>query len=318
MSLWKKILRTNFTDVGELAQFLELDPSLLLRNPKFILNVPRRLAAKMEKGRLDDPLLRQFVPLLAEGVTHEGFQQDPVQDTLFLKREKLIQKYAGRALLISTSACAMHCRYCFRQNFPYETSRKGFQRELEALQSNPYLTEVILSGGDPLSLADETLHQLLQDLDRIPHLKRIRFHSRFPIGIPERIDASFLHILSQVEKQIWFVVHINHPRELDQEVFSALKSLQKLGIPVLNQSVLLKGVNDRLEILKELSEALVDQGIVPYYLHQLDQVQGAAHFEVPQEEGLKLISALSTTLSGYALPRYVQEIAGSPSKTPLA
>lgn len=318
MSLWRKILRTNFTDVVALAQFLELDPSYFITHPKFVLNVPRRLAEKMEKGSVQDPILRQFVPLLAENAQHERFQQDPVQDRSFLKVEKLIQKYAGRALVVSTSACAMHCRYCFRQNFPYETTRKGFDAELETIRINPSLSEVILSGGDPLSLSDESLQDLLQQLDGIDHLKRIRFHSRFPIGIPERIDASLLRILAQVRKQIWFVVHVNHPRELDQDVFLALKSVQKMGIPVLNQAVLLKGVNDQLEILKELSETLADHGILPYYLHQLDRVQGAAHFEVPAEIGLKLVRDLSHSVSGYALPRYVQEIAGSPSKTPLA
>lgn len=318
MSSWKKILLTNFTDVRKLADFLELDISSLWLHPRFILNVPRRLAEKMEKKRLDDPLLRQFIPLAQEKNSSEGFQNDPLEDISFKKEKKLLQKYEGRALVISTSACAMHCRYCFRQNFPYETAQKDFQAEIDFLKNNPTLTEVILSGGDPLSLTDETLGELLQALDAIPHLKRIRFHSRFLIGIPERADASFLRLLSQVQKQIWFVVHTNHPLELDADVLSSLKSIQKLGIPTLNQSVLLKGVNDDPTTLKHLSETLVDNGIVPYYLHQLDRVTGTAHFEVPLEQGRSLVQTLAHTLSGYAVPRYVKEEPGQPCKTTLS
>lgn len=315
MSLWKQVLRTNFTDREELGAYLQIDPCQLLARPKFVLNLPRRLAEKIQKGTLEDPILRQFVPLKEERDLDPGFHEDPVSDVLFKKSDKLIQKYAGRALVVSTSACAMHCRYCFRQNFPYETKKKGYEEELAELRENSSITEVILSGGDPLSLPDETLGPLLSDLDTIAHLTKIRFHTRFPIGIPERIDASFLNILAQVKKQVWFIIHVNHPLELDQEVISALKSIAKLGIPLLCQSVLLKGVNDDLKTLKALCETLVDHGITPYYLHQLDRVQGAAHFEVPREKGLALIKELMAHLPGYAIPRYVEEVAGQLSKT---
>lgn len=315
---WKTVLRTNFTNIEKLALFLELsqeDKSRLLSHSKFILNLPLRLASKIKKGTLDDPLLRQFVPLDLETEVNPQFVADPVQDFTFVKTEKLLQKYQTRALVISTSACAMHCRYCFRQNFPYETERKGFEEELKQIRENTSLQEIILSGGDPLSLSDEILGSLLNELDAIPHIKRIRFHSRFPIGIPERIDASFLSLVSSLKKQIWFVTHANHAAELDQDVLGAFKALQKLGATVMNQAVLLKGVNDSVEALRKLAETLGDNGIVFYYLHQLDRVQGAAHFEVEEKQGLEIIKELQASASGYLVPKYVQEIAGKPSKT---
>ena len=288
MTSWKAVLRTNFTDIDKLADFLNLseaDRACLHSRPRFILNLPLRLASKMQKGTLKDPLLRQFVPLLEEERRAPGFVPDPVQDVLFQKDGKLLQKYPARALVISTSACAMHCRYCFRQNYPYETEVKGFEKELATCRQDKTLREIILSGGDPLSLSNELLKELLDALDRIPHLKRIRFHTRFPIGIPERIDDEFLSILASLKKQVWFVVHSNHPLELDEEVLASLKRIQKLGIPILNQSVLLNGVNDELETLTALCERLTDHGFLPYYLHQLDRVQGTSHFEAPPKEG---------------------------------
>jgi EF-P beta-lysylation protein EpmB len=220
-------------------------------------------------------------------------------------------------LLICTSACAMHCRYCFRQNFDYETENKGFAEELAMIAEDSSLHEILLSGGDPLSLSNTSLKALIEALAKIPHLKRLRFHTRFPIGIPERIDDEFLDILEKTRFQTWFVIHTNHPQELDKDIFQALKKVQKLGIPVLNQTVLLKGVNDNLETLKKLCETLVDQGILPYYLHQLDRVQGSHHFEVAEERGHELIEELLKEIAGYAVPKYVREISGEPSKTPL-
>ncbi len=211
----------------------------------------------------------------------------------------------------------MHCRYCFRQNFDYETTLKTFEKELECIAQDSTLQEVILSGGDPLSLSDQVLKSILVELSAIPHVKRVRFHTRFPVGIPERIDADFLDIFTQIPLQVWFVIHANHPDELDADVLASLKSLQKLGIAVLNQSVLLQGVNDQISILKELSEKLVNHGILPYYLHQLDRVQGTAHFEVAEEHGKALIQALTGQLSGYAVPKYVREIPGESNKTGL-
>jgi EF-P beta-lysylation protein EpmB len=319
-ALWRKIQLQNFRSWKDLAQFLELDEvqqEHFLTHSQFPLNLPRRLAEKIEKKTTSDPILLQFVPSRKEGLIDDRYSLDPVQDKFFQKAPKFLQKYPGRALLVCTRACAMHCRYCFRKNFPYEVDRKDFSEEIELLRQDTSIKEVILSGGDPLSLSDLSLDHLLQELSLISHIKRIRFHTRFPIGIPERLDSSFLKILKQVPKQIYFIVHVNHPKELDPDIFTALKEVQKLGIPVLNQAVLLKGINDSVDTLQELCERLSDQGIIPYYLHQLDQVQGAAHFEVPLIQGQQLIHALTSRLSGYSVPKYVREIPGELSKTSL-
>jgi EF-P beta-lysylation protein EpmB len=220
-------------------------------------------------------------------------------------------------LLVTTSACAMHCRYCFRQHFDYETHKKLFEDELNIIRNDTTVNEIILSGGDPLSLDDRILKNLLEGLASIPHVKKVRFHTRFPIGIPERIDQSFLDLLQSIPLQFWFVIHTNHPNELDSDVLNALKSIQKLGIPILNQFVLLRGINDDVDVLAELCSQLADHGIMGYYMHQLDRVEGASHFEVPVEKGKELVKELAKRLPGYAVPRYVQEIAGMPSKTPI-
>jgi EF-P beta-lysylation protein EpmB len=315
---WRQIQKDNFSQWKPLVDFLELDEENareVLQRSAFPLNLPRRLAEKIEKNNLDDPILRQFVPLRDEMATSVGFCSDPVGDGTFQKTSKLLQKYTGRALLVCTSACAMHCRYCFRQNYPYATEQKLFVDELEAIAQECTLEEIILSGGDPLSLSDRVLEELLQNLTSINHVQRIRFHTRFPIGIPERIDDSLLNILAKVKAQIVFVIHVNHARELDEDVVASLKRLQRLGIPILNQAVLLKGVNDNLLTLKSLLETLINNGVMPYYLHQLDRVQGAAHFEVDENHGLYLLEELRKSLPGYAIPQYVREIAGEPSKS---
>jgi EF-P beta-lysylation protein EpmB len=319
-STWRQILRSNFTNWTLLADFLELDSlqrTAILPNPRFSLNLPMRIAQKIRKKTLDDPLLKQFLPLLEENVHTPHFSLDPVGDHLCQKTEKLIQKYQGRVLLTCTSACAMHCRYCFRQNFDYRCSDKAFNHEIEFIRNDHSVREVILSGGDPLSLSDDVLSALLTQLNDIPHLKLLRFHTRFPIGIPERINPSFLDLLAKSQQQIWFVLHVNHPRELDPDIFRAVKQIQETGAVILSQSVLLKDVNDTVEILQELCELLIDHGIVPYYLHQLDKVQGAAHFEVEESKGRGLIEALRQRLPGYAIPQYVCEIPGEPNKTPI-
>lgn len=317
---WRLIFRDNFTDLQALADFLELttdQKKLLTARPRFMVNVPKRLAKKMAKGSLEDPIFRQFVPLAEEDILNDTFMSDPVGDATFKCAPKLLHKYQGRALLVCTSACAMHCRYCFRQNFSYETQQKGFAQELALIAADTSLEEIILSGGDPLSLPDHTIAALLEDLSAIPHIKRVRFHSRFPVGIPERINDSFIATLQRFAFSYWFVVHINHPNELDEDVIHALKKILKCGIPVLNQAVLLRGVNDTVAIQQELCSQLVNCGIFPYYLHQLDRVQGAQHFEVSEDIGRTLISELQKVLPGYAVPKYVKEICGEPNKTPL-
>lgn len=319
--LWRKIQRQNFTKIEPLLEFLELDPSLhhrFLPSPRFPLNLPRRLAEKIEKGTLDDPILKQFVPLVEEQEEAPGFPLDPVQDRHFVKTPKMLQKYQGRALILASGACAMHCRFCFRQNFPYEKEVAGFDLEIEKLKQDTSLTEVILSGGDPLSLSNETLFDLFSALKPLTHIRRIRFHSRFPIGIPERIDQEFLDILENSGKQIFFIIHSNHPKELDADVLEALKKLKIGGAVLLNQSVLLKGVNDDPEVQLALSETLVNAGIIPYYLHELDPVRGTSHFALPREKGLELMHYVQARLSGFGVPRFVREIPGKQSKTFLS
>lgn len=316
--LWRKIQRTNFIHLDSLCSFLELNDeqsSRLLNRPRFALNLPLRLAQKIEKGTLEDPILRQFVPLSDELQPAAQFISDPVADTTARRTPKLLHKYHGRALLLTSSACAMHCRYCFRQQFPYETENSSFSEELAYLTQDQTIHEVILSGGDPLSLSHDSLSSLFASLSQIPHLKRIRFHTRFPIGIPERIDKSLLNLLAACPKQIIFILHCNHAKELDSTIFSALRNIQQLGIPILNQSVLLKGVNDEENSLLSLCETLIDHNILPYYLHLLDRVTGSAHFEVPEERGTELISYLQKHLPGYGIPRLVREEAGKSSKT---
>jgi EF-P beta-lysylation protein EpmB len=316
--LWRKIQKNNFTKVDFLADYLELSQTnrqRLLSHARFPLNLPKRLASKIEKNQLEDPILRQFIPLDDELKSTPGFVLDPVSDQTFQQTKKILHKYQGRALLVTTSACAMNCRFCFRQNFPYETEEKKFDEDLSYIQNNPNLSEIILSGGDPLSLSQTSLDQLFSSLNQIDHLKRIRFHSRFPIGIPERIDSPFLHLLKSSTKQIYFIIHSNHPKEIDFDVASSLKKIQSLGIPVLNQSVLLKGVNDDEKTLLTLSETLINVGVTPYYLHILDPVQGAAHFAVPEERGAQIIRYIRENLSGYGVPKLVKEVPGMTSKT---
>jgi EF-P beta-lysylation protein EpmB len=318
---WKKILRTNFTQVEKLLSYLELDEETkgkVLNKPSFSLNLPIRLAEKIQKNNLNDPILKQFLPTLDETIITSGFVTDPVGDSNCRSAPKMLHKYEGRVLLVTTSACAMHCRYCFRQNFDYETSSGFlFVDELKLIEKDESIHEVILSGGDPLSLSNEVLQNLIQQLEKMPHVRRLRFHTRFPVGIPERIDYDLLKLFDNCHMQIWFVLHINHPNELDVEIFAKLKQVQKTGAIVLNQSVLLNGINDDIDTLVKLSEMLVDRGILPYYLHQLDKVQGACHFEVSEEKGRQLIKEISKKLPGYGVPKYVREIEGKPNKVNL-
>jgi len=316
---WRAILRKNFTRIELLADFLELNEeqrSLLIARSDFPLQVPLRLAQKMAKRTLDDPIAKQFLPSLQELHGNSEFVLDPVCDASFQKEEKLLHKYEGRVLLVCTAACAMHCRYCFRQNFAY-SSLKGFEEELAVIEQDLSIQEVILSGGDPLSLSNEVLGQILARLTQFSHIRRIRFHTRFPIGIPERIDEDFLNLVGSISQQVYFVIHCNHPAELDQEIFDRLRALQRLGCILLNQAVLLKDVNDDATTLQLLAEKLANHGILFYYLHQLDRVKGAAHFEVSEDKGRSLIAQIAKKLPGYAVPKYVREIAGEPHKTPI-
>jgi EF-P beta-lysylation protein EpmB len=274
----------------------------------------------MEPGNPEDPLLRQVLPLREEEQQSAGFVTDPVGDGPARAQPGMIRKYAGRVLLITTGTCAIHCRYCFRREYPYAdepTSLAAWQPAIEEIAADESIREIILSGGDPLSLADSKLKALVSQFAPIPHLCRLRVHTRLPIVIPARVTVELIDWLTQFDLVPYVVLHANHPRELSAEVMSACQRLREAGIVLLNQAVLLRGVNDSLAVLTGLCEQLSDHGIIPYYLHQLDRVQGAAHFEVSLARGLELVTALRERLPGYAIPRYVQEISGEPNKTVL-
>lgn len=315
---WQQIQQKNFTSIEKLIDFLKLDEEKkkrVLLKSSFPLNLPLRLAKKIKKNSLDDPILTQFVPLTDELKVDPNLSTDPVQDKDFLKEKKLLHKYKNRALLLTTSSCAMHCRFCFRRFYPYEKSYSPFEKELSYIKKHPELNEIILSGGDPLSLADPLLEKLLEKLDSISHVKKVRFHTRFVIGIPERITERFLELLESLASQVYFVIHVNHPTELSDKLFDNLKKIHKTGALVLSQTVLLKGINDNSETLEELFSLLSDNGVLPYYLHQLDPLQGASHFFVAQEKGKELMQKLRGELSGYSIPFYVKEIPHERSKT---
>jgi EF-P beta-lysylation protein EpmB len=290
----------------------------------FPVFAPLAYLARMQPGDVSDPLLLQVLPLAAELESPAGFTSDPVGDLPATAAPGLVAKYAGRALLVSTGACAVHCRYCFRRHYPYEggpRSLDDWRPALEAIEADETIDEVLLSGGDPLTLADAHLAELVERLAEIPHLRRLRVHTRLPIMIPERVTDGLLAWLRGTRLTPIVVVHANHPSELgtddDDPVALALGRLVDAGIPVLNQAVLLAGVNDDADTLARLSRRLVDLRVLPYYLHQLDRVAGAAHFEVPVARGLALMEELRARLPGYAVPRYVQEVAGEPAKRVL-
>jgi EF-P beta-lysylation protein EpmB len=287
---------------------------------QFPLRVPRGFVARMRHGDPADPLLRQVLPVLDEDRVVPGFGLDAVGDSAARRGGGLIHKYQGRGLLIATGSCAVHCRYCFRRHYPYAddtAAAAGWREAVTLVAADPSLHEVILSGGDPLSLADHKLAELTDALRGIPHLRRLRLHTRLPIVLPERVDAGLLDWLRSLPWPVTLVVHANHANEFDGSVDAAMNALRATGATLLNQAVLLRGVNDNVDALADLCERGHASGVLPYYLHQLDRVAGAAHFEVPDAEALSLHAALAARLPGYLVPRLVREIAGAPGKTPL-
>jgi EF-P beta-lysylation protein EpmB len=275
----------------------------------------------MVKGDVADPLLRQVLPLADEQTVYPGYSSDPVGDSAATLSPGLLHKYAGRALLITTGACAVHCRYCFRRHFPYSEAPKSpadWQPAIDRIAADKSIDEVILSGGDPLTLVDAHLVELTGRIARISHVRRLRVHTRLPIVIPQRVTTELIDWLVGTRLTPIIVVHANHAQEIDEATAWALARLVDAGIPVLNQSVLLRGVNDNAEALIGLSRRLVDLRVMPYYLHQLDRVAGGAHFDVPIGRGLKLIESMRRALPGYAVPRYVQEVEGETHKRVLA
>ena len=322
---WQRALAQAFSRPAELLAWLELPPEqpALARagEREFPLRVPRGYAARMEKGNPEDPLFLQVWARPEESLETPGYTDDAVGDLAKLKAGGIIHKYEGRALVIATGACAVHCRYCFRRHFPYGealASRDHWQDTLRELAADRSIGEVILSGGDPLSLADEKLAAFAEALEFIPHVRRLRIHTRLPIVLPERVDEILLAWLRRGRLRKVMVVHANHAHELDADVAAALARLRGAGVVLLNQSVLLRGVNNLADALVRLSERLFECGVMPYYLHMLDPVRGTAHFDVPESEARALLQAAAARLPGYLVPRLVREDAGAPSKTPLA
>lgn len=324
---WQRELAHAITGVDELLAMLGLDTSSVpelaartLSNDGFPLRVPRGYVARMRHGDPDDPLLRQVLPVAAEADAAAGFVADPVGDLASSRARGLLQKYHGRALLMTTGACAVHCRYCFRRDFPYR-EETATPRHLDAafakIAADATITEIILSGGDPLSLIDGRLAELFERAGRIGHLRRIRIHSRQPIVLPERVDDGLISTLESSPLPIVFVSHCNHPNEIDASVHAALSRVRESTSMLFNQAVLLRDVNDSALVLATLGERLFDAGVTPYYLHQLDPVAGAAHFSIPDAEARNLVTELAAIVPGYLLPRLVRELPGEAAKRAL-
>jgi len=324
-SAWQAALAQAITDPAELLAAVGLDPELLpaARSAAhlFPLRVPRGFVARIVRGDPDDPLLRQVLPLRLEGLERPGYDRDPVGDLAAMVAPGVLHKYHGRVLLTVTGACAIHCRYCFRRHFPYAEANAASDHWRDAvahIAADPAIAEVILSGGDPLMLSDRRLVELTKELETLAHVRRVRIHTRLPVVLPERVDDGLLAWLTGTRLQRVVVVHVNHPREVDDSVRDALGRLRRVGVTLFNQSVLLHGVNDDAATLADLSEVLFDAGVLPYYLHMLDRVQGAAHFEVDDATARALMAELGARLPGYLVPRLVRELPGADAKMPLA
>jgi EF-P beta-lysylation protein EpmB len=320
---WRTLWREAITDTHELLALLGLEHvanALPADDAGFSLRVPRGFVARMRAGDARDPLLLQVLPQLAETRQAPGFTNDAVGDMAARSAKGVLHKYQGRALLIASGSCAVNCRYCFRRHFPYgeEMAAAGQWREaLEHVRQDESINELILSGGDPLALATGKLEELSRGLGDIPHITRLRIHTRLPVVLPERIDAPFVDWLKSLPLQKVVVLHANHANEFDSTVDEACMRLRDAGATLLNQAVLLKGINDDADTQIALSERMFAGGVLPYYLHQLDRVQGAAHFEVSDAQAQLLVERMRVRLPGYLVPKLVREVSGDPSKRPL-
>jgi len=321
---WRRQWRESIRDPRELLSALGLEARAAAISDAaaaaFPVRVPRAFLARMRHGDPADPLLRQVLPVREEEALAPGFSHDAVGDFAARAGAGLLHKYEGRALLVTTGSCAVNCRYCFRRHFPYARENAGADRwaaAIEYLRADPSITEVLLSGGDPLSLSNERLQELGAALRTVPYLRRLRLHTRLPVVLPARVDATLCEWLRALPWPVTVVLHANHANEFDADVDAACARLRAAGATLLNQAVLLRGVNDSVDALAALCERGFEGGVLPYYLHQLDRVQGAAHFEVPDDEACRLHAALAARLPGYLVPRLVRELPGAPGKTPL-
>ena len=319
--VWQAEFAAAVTDPAELAELLSLPAEWVgparAAARSFPLRVPRSFIARMRRGDPHDPLLRQVLPVAEELAAVPGYIPDPLQEAEARRAPGLLHKYRGRALLIATGACAMHCRYCFRREFPYDAQHGGsgrWQEALAALADDDSIEELILSGGDPLSLGNARLRALTQGLRAVPHLRSLRLHTRNAIVLPSRVDAGLIDWLQDLPWRITVVLHVNHAQELEGDALEALARLRTTGALLLNQSVLLRGVNDDAAALIALSKRLHALGVLPYYLHLTDAVTGTAHFDVDETRGRALIDAMARGLPGYLVPRLVREVPGEPAK----
>jgi EF-P beta-lysylation protein EpmB len=318
---WKKQLQQAITDPADLLSILELDavylPAATAAAALFPLKVPVSFVDRMTKGDINDPLLKQVLPIAAECQLTEGYSSDPVEEQAG-QQPGIIHKYHGRLLLMVNGHCAVNCRYCFRRHFPYDEhrlSREEWKSAIEHIKADASVSEIIYSGGDPLASGDKQLHWLTQEIAAIPHVKRLRIHSRLPVVIPDRITDECIEWMRQTRLSTVMVLHINHSQELKNKTLkTAISRMRRTGITVLNQAVLLKGVNDTLDAQVALSEALFDAGVLPYYLHVLDKVQGSAHFDTLDNAAKQLHQAMTARLPGYLVPKLVRELANQPSK----
>lgn len=322
---WQQHLSESITSPEILLQRLGLAPEEWLSGAQaghqlFPIRVPEPFLARMRHGDPNDPLLRQVLPRREESVRMPGYVRDPLAEDRAVQTTGLIRKYRSRALLMVTGQCAVNCRYCFRRHFPYDEQRLGAsdrRQVIDTLSASPEINEVILSGGDPLAVNDRLLAQWAADLSAIPHIRRLRLHTRLPVVIPQRVCDALLKWLSQTQIPVVMVLHINHPAEIDPATRKALGYLRAAGVTLLNQSVILRGVNDSVAVLESLSETLFEAGVMPYYLHAFDPVEGAHHYDVPDEEARTLVQRLLARLPGFLVPRLVREEPGRDGKTPI-
>ena len=322
---WQNELARAISTPEELLRYLELPVELLeaarLAGKQFPVRVPWSFAERMRKGDPHDPLLRQVLPLAEELQIDTNSSLDPVGDLQAIVSNGLLHKYHGRVLLITTAACGIHCRYCFRRYFPYTEQNPmaaEWQASLDYIRAHHEIEEVILSGGDPLSLSDQRLQKLVEELATIPHVRRLRIHSRMPIVLPSRVDEHLLGWLGNTRLECIMVLHSNHAAELDDNVAAATERLRDAKVLLLNQSVLLRGINDTLASQCDLQRRLVRLGVLPYYLHKLDRVQGATHYDIERDDALALLAQMRETLPGYMVPQLMEEISGATSKIPLS
>lgn len=321
---WQEQLTNQITKPADLLSRLSLDnqwlPAAERAAALFPLRVSEAFVSRMRPGDPNDPLLLQVLPLGEEFAVTPGYSEDPLEEEKSNPAPGLIHKYHGRVLLIAAPHCAINCRYCFRRHFDYRQntpSRTEWQAALAYIKIRPEIDEVILSGGDPLMLGDKQLRWLLTEIDAIPHITRIRIHSRLPVVLPDRFTSTLLQLLSSTRAQMVVVAHCNHSQEIDQSVEAVFEALKQAGITLLNQTVLLKNINDSANILIELSKRLFQSGVLPYYLHLLDRVSGTAHYEVDELDARRLREELLAQLPGYLVPTLVKEEPGAPSKTPI-